>query len=300
MRKIIFLSLSRDFFRRKYMEYGVEVRSPYKKYNFINRRLAVLEKCILPDKYSYVYDSSIFDMDADIILFDGNATESMLRWLSANKRPGIRLFYWCWNPVRKNNLLSYTSDFILATYSHYDSSQYNIPCLDTFYFSDLKLPSENVDTDIFFLGGDKGRYDTLINLKQNLNQLGITTDFNIVKTNRNLFFDNDNREYSSPISYEENLQRIAKSNAILEILQDPTDGLSLRAMESVFFDKKLITNSKEIKEHPFFNSSNIFILGENDLKTLPLFLQMPYEPVPTNIKQHYEFGNWLNRILNLR
>jgi hypothetical protein len=104
-----------------------------------------------------------------------------------------------------------------------------------------------------------------------------------------------NPMYKKPISYDDVLVKIGKSKAILDYLSDPSDGLSLRPMESIFHKKKLITNSKLIANYDFYRPQNIFILGRDNLSDLPEFLNSPYEEIDKEIIEKYDFKNWLNR-----
>ena len=68
-------------------------------------------------------------------------------------------------------------------------------------------------------------------------------------------------------------------------------------MEALFFEKKLITNNQDICNYDFFNSGNIFILGQRTLDELTDFLAAPYITVPSAIKEKYLFENWIKRFL---
>ena len=66
-------------------------------------------------------------------------------------------------------------------------------------------------------------------------------------------------------------------------------------MEALFFEKKLITNNKDIKNYDFYNPSNIFILGENNIEDIKEFINKPYEKVEQKIIDYYDFEQWLSR-----
>jgi len=104
-----------------------------------------------------------------------------------------------------------------------------------------------------------------------------------------------NKLYQRSISYQKILQLIEKSDSILDLLSNPEDGLSLRAMESLFFGKKLITNSLRIAEYDFYKSENIFIIGKDDIEHLPDFLKTPYNQNNQEIIDYYDFDNWVKR-----
>ena len=66
-------------------------------------------------------------------------------------------------------------------------------------------------------------------------------------------------------------------------------------MEALFLEKKLITNNKDIKNYDFYNPSNIFILGENNIEDIKEFINKPYEKVEQKIIDYYDFEQWLSR-----
>ena len=91
------------------------------------------------------------------------------------------------------------------------------------------------------------------------------------------------------------LIEMAKSRAILDILSNPLDGLSLRALESLFHERKLITNSQTIIDYDFYDTQNVFILGKDNLSDLPSFIKSPYKKIDQVIVDSYDFKNWIKR-----
>ena len=72
------------------------------------------------------------------------------------------------------------------------------------------------------------------------------------------------------LRYYEYLKQIENSRIICEVVQKGQSGLTVRALEALFFEKKLITNNESIIEFDFYDSNNIFIFrdttSENDIK----------------------------------
>lgn len=53
--------------------------------------------------------------------------------------------------------------------------------------------------------------------------------------------------------YEEVIQSVVNTNCILEVMQDNQEGATLRYLEAVVYNKKLLTNNKSITTFPFYN-----------------------------------------------
>ena len=88
---------------------------------------------------------------------------------------------------------------------------------------------------------------------------------------------------------------IAESKCILDYNQEGQVGLSLRPMEALFLERKLITNNTDIKNYDFYNHDNIFILGEDNINEIKEFINKPYKKIDQDIIDYYDFDQWLNR-----
>lgn len=200
--------------------------------------------------------------------------------------PDCKVIVFFWN---KLNLDWYSSiledpnvdDFY--TFDENDSKKYNLKFNSTFFSKKLKLPVEKCENDIFFIGREKDRKDKILYLKNKLDKLNIKTNFIIV---------NDETSY---IDYKKVLSFISKSKAILDFNAYNQNGLSLRVMESIFFEKKLITTNKNIINYNFYNQNNIFIIGKDNLDKLKDFLNSEYVKIDNSIVEYYDFENWIKR-----
>src|SRR5690606_23044414 len=148
-----------------------------------------------------------------------------------------------------------------------------------------------ISNDILFVGVDKGRKNQLDDLKNLFDDMGFANQIYVVG-NRNLF---GQHKGNQPIGYGKYLEYIAGSKALLDLVQTKQTGLTLRVMESIFFNKKLITNDLNIDTQPFYNKNNIFILGKDKMESLKSFLDLPYESLSEEIVNYYDVSTWLGR-----
>lgn len=98
------------------------------------------------------------------------------------------------------------------------------------------------------------------------------------------------------IEYEEVLKYICCAKAILEINANYQSGLTMRSMESIFYEKKLITNNIDIMQYSFYNPNNIFVIGERDWTDIEQFVTTKYEKIDEKIVNEYRFDKWLRKI----
>ena len=102
--------------------------------------------------------------------------------------------------------------------------------------------------------------------------------------------------YYPLLKYPQVLQLINRSSAILDITKNNQSGLTLRPLEALFFNKKLVTNNEDIIYHKIYklNSANIYILGK-EKKSLKEFIELPLNKSNTaQLKKYYSFDTWLS------
>ncbi|RKQ34279.1 hypothetical protein [Oceanobacillus halophilus] len=211
------------------------------------------------------------------------------------KNPDIRIIVWFWNPVDKCVPLDKFSgtNCEFWSFDEKDCKSYGLRYNSQYYFKGLKLENRKIEYDVFFVGGDKGRINELIEIQSWLNNNLVTNYFHITPTKK---INEKYRDvYKERIPYSKVLEYISKSNAILDIVSENQNGLTLRPLEALFFNKKLITNDRNIIYKDFYRKENIFILGTDDIDYLPEFLNEPFIPVDLNVRNNYDFDTWISR-----
>lgn len=81
---------------------------------------------------------------------------------------------------------------------------------------------------------------------------------------------------------------------------DGTNGFTLRVLESLFFEKKLITNNINIINCEFYNKNNIFIINKDNLDDLNDFLKSEYKKIDKKIINYFDYESWLNRFFETK
>lgn len=230
-----------------------------------------------------------------VILHASSITPIVAKFIK-KVNPNIRLIIWYWNPVEKcvpvSDFLKY--DCEIWSFDEKNSIDYKIGYNTQYYFKDVKLSENIISNDVFFLGGDKGRLKKLLIIKEEFSKRGIESDFHITKTE---FKAPHNDIYRDRISYNQYLDKISESKAILDIVAEGQTGLTLRPLEALFLKKKLITNDNSIVKRDFYNKQNIFILGLDDLDNLYDFINSPLIDSDEDIYLKYDFDSWIYRFI---
>lgn len=236
-----------------------------------------------------------------IIVFDALHTENLLKYIWKNKKKNARLIYWHWNPIVNNNdkrIYNRTKKICEHwTFNPIDAQKYCMNINNQFFFEQNYNNKNEQEIDVFFVGNDKGRYQLLKKLQYYAYNNGIITKFAILQSKRPKI--NDSSIFiKSPMNYNDVISNIINCKAILELTQENQNGLTIRALEALFFKKKLITNNELIVHESFYRKENVFILNRDDKKYLKEFLATDFVPIEHNILKMYCFDEWIKNFLN--
>lgn len=101
----------------------------------------------------------------------------------------------------------------------------------------------------------------------------------------------------SGISYADNIKNVLDANCIVEALIDGQSGITIRTLESLCFERKLLTDNQRILEYEFYNPANIFIIGKDDIDQLHNFLSTPYVKIDEEIIMRYDVNVRMSDII---
>ncbi len=282
-------------FHEVFRSSGVVHKNPYRgvvgMYALRNPLLYRLPSCLF-------FPRPVFKGGDDkIILFDTYSSSRLINWLS-KKWPDKRIIIWYWNSVKTSGLktqLPARAEY--WSFSKTDCEENGFKYNTQFFFDSLASEAaESRERGLsqhpraLFLGRDKGRLKILEDLKDGLEREGVEVDLKITMafSGRFGFFRESLLPYGKVIDF------VKDADILLDYTTNPQTGLSLRAMEALFFGKKLITNNLEILESDFYSPANIYVL-DHDKRSLKEFLDCQVELVAPEIRDRYLLSNWLKR-----
>lgn len=176
------------------------------------------------------------------------------------------------NPINENSVqkLSYLKEMfdLIITWDKEDAEKYNLNYHQSHY---SKLPidaNKTIKSDVFFIGAEKGRLDKILKVYELLKENGFTCDFNIVGVKDSQKVYEDEIKYNIPIPYVEVIKRVQNSKCILEILQNGQSAPTLRTLEAITYNKKLLTNNISILNETFYSKEYISVFS--DVNTIDL------------------------------
>jgi hypothetical protein len=177
------------------------------------------------------------------------------------------------------------------------------------FYNDQLINKEDVVNDIYFLGRLYGdRISIIRKIKKECELKGLKSELILFAAlegdlihslRRYLVKKADfNIVTFKTLSLSENLNKMQKSISILDIELNYQSGLTLRTIESIGANRKLITTNKDIVNYDFYDPSRIFVI---DRKTpdIPVdFIRVPMNPYNKIVLEKYGINGWIRDIFN--
>lgn len=278
------------------------------KLTFLQRRIRkIMQQCgfLLLQKQKYFTPESLqalasIEPEANVIVIDIFRLRELIIINHVITSKAIKyLFYWTpiyqvykrYAPSSRNKIIKLLQyDFILTTFNYPDAHQYQLIYKGSFFrYPDNIAPlssNERKQVDCYFIGYKKDRAEMLEKCQEKLESHGLTCQFLILEKGE------------AEMTYQDNLKYTINSRCLVDITNtDEQTGLSLRPLEALFFNKKLITNNPNIRNYSFYHPDNVFIIGENKEEDILAFMSAPLHIIPDEIKEQYEINHWITNFL---
>ncbi|MBO6249556.1 MAG: hypothetical protein J6N54_12155 [Bacteroidales bacterium] len=216
--------------------------------------------------------------------------------------PEKRLILWYWNESSSSGFKRVLPEWLEQwSFSESDCEKYGFRHNTQFFFDCFaedaaecrSVKRDNASPKVLFIGRDKGRGKIIVEIADTLRNAGAEVTLEIAPKISGPF-KTYREKLLKLLPYRQVIDRVKESDVLLDYTLNPSTGLSLRCMESLFFGKKLITNNRTVLKADFYSPSNIYVLGE-DTRELRQFLKDPITEVDDGIRDRYLLSNWLKR-----
>lgn len=294
----IFIMASKGYDRKTIEEKGVKVFSPYfGDAGFLRIIREICFRIHFFPKVEWYNKSFLCGNYKYIIIIDVNITKHYLKWIIKHF-PETQINFVYDNMVGKARNISpkrIPEGIRIWTYDDYDARKYNLFLQKNYWVREMIMHQRKIpEYDVFFVGRDKGRGKMLLELEKTLQGFGLKTKFIITKNGK---LSIKKAYYQKPISYEQVIEYDTRSRAILNIIMENQEGLTMRDMEAAVIGVKLITTNRNIVNKDIYNKNNVFIINVDDISTLTDFLNKPFVNVWENIKNKHTFEAMLDELI---
>lgn len=101
-----------------------------------------------------------------------------------------------------------------------------------------------------------------------------------------------------PMAFKDVINILGDSRIVIDIEHPKQNGLTMRTIEMLGMQKKLITTNKNVVGYDFYNPSNILVVDRGDLSIDTSFIHSEYQPVDATIREKYSLSAWLLNLLS--
>lgn len=202
----------------------------------------------------------------------------------------VHKYFWIWNPIKVERYDYYKRffdrikkiGFQASTFDPANAQMFDISAFDQFFrMQNEKGVNEEILYDFYFIGFPKNRENIIHEFEEKLS-VDYSTKFKIV---------HNIKEY---VPYSENVASVRHARCLIDLVQSGQSGLTLRPLEALAFQKKLITNNPTLIKYDFYHPQNIFIIGVDNWEDIHAFMSSPLYPVSSDIILKYDVLLWIN------
>lgn len=90
-----------------------------------------------------------------------------------------------------------------------------------------------------------------------------------------------------------------QTNAVIDIQHPAQKGLTIRSLETLGLEKKLITTNSDVRSYDFFDERNILVIDRVNPQIPDNFISMRYAPPSRECRSQYSLRSWIYSVLNI-
>ncbi len=295
---IIRAKLKKDYVFDAIQHYGYQIYTPYRGNRLL---LRVMREIWFRFKLPYQkiwYNTCIQNVNSNIfVVFDPLILPDYLEWIRQN-HPGSRIILSYENRAdRTINPESVDKYVEKWSYDQDDCERYSMKwCKPSFFTEYKRTPNPNPKYDVIYIGRDKGRAGYLFQLERRLNDKGLRTYFHICADRQ--FLRLKKRYYKKLLTYEEYLDLLIDTRAVLNIVPKGQKSVTQREMEAVFDGIKCITNNRGVKDFELYDRNTYFVLGKDNFDEINTFLHNDVKRVSDERLKEFDFEQRLEMMIN--
>jgi hypothetical protein len=285
--------------------------------SFLSKTLIRLNRNILGfyiDRYySKIYKQTIHNNYNYILVIKGESISMSILTMFRSKHRNAKFILYLWDSItnNKNAISNYKYFDKVLSFDNNDVKRYGFVFRSLFYTDIYKsiISAQNPTYDALFVGtAHSDRYDFVKKIEKQLlnNNRKVYCYFflhNIIfyyiekfKKKSHKYIKKSNFHFKS-LNKDDLLNLVANSKCIIDIQHPNQNGLTMRTIEALGANKKLITTNTSIVDYDFYNPNNIFIVDRKNPIVNDSFFDSSYQMIDDNIYDKYSIDTWVIDIL---
>lgn len=165
--------------------------------------------------------------------------------------------------------------------------------------------------DLFFVGTvHSDRYQILKEVKEQFEKNKLNVFYfmylpsKLMYYQRKLFTNEFNGSRMNEFSFvgmpsDQLTAKLKQSRAVVDIQHPKQSGLTMRTIEMLGANKKMITTNKDIQNYDFYHPNNICVVDREKVAVPIEFMTAPFIPVDKDIKKRYSISYFVQDLLGI-
>ena len=226
------------------------------------------------------------------------------------KLPLAKFIMYQWDSVRQNNYLPLVKYFDrVQTFDMVDAKEHSLEYLPLFYtkhYKNIQYEKKDTKYDLVFFGAyHSDRLEIIQYIDKLFKENGLHFKYHLFITKLALFRLLITRAISVrdlhyfktySVSMDEIIETYKESSAVLDVELAIQNGLTIRTMETLGANLKLLTTNGHIKEEPFYDSNVVMHIDRKDI-AIDLDFFTNGQNDEDRVKEFY-IESWLKNILS--
>jgi hypothetical protein len=278
---------------------------------------AVINKTIKKYYSDILQKSIVADYDFLLVIAPETITDDFLINVKLNNKK-IKTVLYLWDSIKNKKNASDLIEYFdkIVTFDKADSlMDSRVNFLPLFYidaYAKILNKSKDYPYQFAFIGtAHSGRYKLVTTIADSLGMKKINNYLFYYSPSRLLFFlkklftNELNGMSLKDISFksmtsEEIISVLTDTKVVIDIEHPNQNGLTMRTIEMVGMQKKLITTNKNVMEYDFYNPSNILVVDRENPHVDMSFIYSEYHNIDNAIRDKYSLSSWLINLLSLK
>ncbi len=318
------------FISPKFFNYEVEIQDALKAFGaqvtwfderpsntFITKVLLRLDKKFLRRKIERYYEDVLRllverggDFDYILIISPESISKTQIEKFK-EKFSHAKIILYMWDSFKNKGALEILPLVDTAlTFDSEDAKKYNLKHRPLFYIEAYKNKKKEELYDLLFVGtAHSDRYNFIKKVVQHIPDYFKLKLFFFLGSKKLFWtkkvFDPDFRTVKfkdvcfASLSHQKNADLVHSSKIILDINHPEQIGLTMRTLETLGAQKKLITTNRDIINYDFYNPTNILVIDRKNPVIPEVFLTSSFNPSSLHLLEKYSIKGWIRELFDI-
>lgn len=262
--------------------------------------------------YKKELNDIIKSLDYFFVIRGSSLSADIMAWICSSAPKECKFIMYQWDGVKNNHSAVEVASYFdkVSTFDPEDSEKYGWEYRPLFYISQLLKKDSKKDIDILFICA---LHSNRAKVLKQLKKLVIDRNYKlktVLHLNRLLYYkykylnkksevaNVDNKDLTfKQLSIKDSYDLYSRSKVVVDYTNVNQSGFTMRTIESLGNDCKLITNNIRIRNADFYNENNIFIYDEDAFEIPEHFLLSPIIPVSKSVYEKYSLKCWIDDLI---